>query len=126
MAPLNRYQVVSAAAPSKHRESVVIDVARLQAHGAAGDVENARRDAVRPKPVDDRAVAALPERAADGEGRTDEQEVIELVEVPLVEQEAVERGEGVREPRRGRTVDEVHVIGDREPAQHEQARRQRD
>jgi hypothetical protein len=39
-----------------------------------------------------RAVALLPEHRAEPHGRTDEDEVVELVEVPLVEQELVEPG----------------------------------
>src|ERR1700731_2026266 len=69
----------------QHREGVMVDVAGLQAHRVPGDIKNAGREAVRPETVDDRAVAAPPEQATDSEGRTDEQEVVEFVEVPLVE-----------------------------------------
>ena len=48
------------------------------------------RHAVRPEAVDQPAVAGLPQEAAEPFGRTDEHPVIELVEVPLVEQELVE------------------------------------
>ena len=60
------------------------------------------------------------------ERRPHEEEVVELVEIPLVEQEAVEQRIGVGEPLRRRPVDDVHVVGDQQPAEHHQRRRQRD
>src|SRR5262245_60896153 len=84
----------------QHGEGVVVEVAGLQPHGIAGDVEDARRDAVRPEAVDQPAVAAAPQQAAEPDGGTHEEEVVELVEVPLVEQEAVEDAVIAREPLR--------------------------
>src|SRR3984957_8719535 len=106
----------------QHREGVMVDVAGLQAHRVPGDIKNASRYAVWPESVDDRAVSALPEQATDSESRTDEQEVIEFVEVPLVEQEAIEGRKIGGEPLRCGSVDNIHVIGDEEPTEHEQAR----
>ena len=103
--PPNRYQVANARDADQHREGVVVDVAGLQPHDVARHVEHARGDAVGAEPVDDRAVAALPEQPADAERRPHEQEVVELVEVPLVEQEAVEQPDWRRPApaaRRGR------------------------
>ena len=55
----------------QHREGVVVDVAGLQPHHVAGDVEHAGRDAVGTEAVDDRAVAALPEQPpSQSAGRT--------------------------------------------------------
>src|SRR5665213_1505213 len=71
----------------QHREGVVVEVAGLQAHGALRDVEDAGRYAVRAKAVDQPAIALLPQEAAEPLGRANEDEVIELVEVPLVEKE---------------------------------------
>jgi len=70
----------------------VIDVAALQPHDIARHIDDARRDAVRPEAVDNEAVAALPEQPPDPERRANEQEVVNLVEIPFVEQEAVEIG----------------------------------
>ena len=70
-----------------HGEGVVIEVAGLQTHDAAGHVAHRRGHAIGPEAVDDEAVALLPQEAAEPHGRTHEDEVIELVEVPLVEQE---------------------------------------
>ena len=83
----------------QHGEGVVIDVAGLQPHDVARHVDDARRDAVRPEAVDDAAVAALPEQPAEPEGRAHEDEVVELVEIPFVEQEAVEERVGARQRR---------------------------
>src|SRR6185437_7589415 len=49
----------------QHGEGVVIEVAALEAHDVARDVEHARRDAVRTEAVDQPAIAAFPERAAE-------------------------------------------------------------
>src|SRR6202051_3778091 len=82
----------------QHRESVMVDIAGLQAHRTAGDVEDARRDAVRSEAVDDHAVTALPKQTADCESRTNEEEVVEFVEVPFVEQEPIKSGKLRRQP----------------------------
>ena len=79
----------------QHGEGVVIDVAGLQLHDAPRDAEHAGGGAV-DQPVDDLDVADLPQDAAEPEGRAHEDAVVELVEVPLVEQEQVERPEGAR------------------------------
>src|SRR5262245_9518905 len=81
----------------QHRKRVVIERAALQPHDIAGDVEHARRDAVRTEAVDDGAVALLPEEGAEPLRRTDEDDVVELVEVPLVQKEAVQHLVLVRE-----------------------------
>src|SRR5215467_12792762 len=73
-----------------HREGVMVEVAGLQPHDVAGDVDHPRRDAVRPEPVDQPAVAATPQQAPEPDGRPHDEEVVDLVEVPLVEQEAVD------------------------------------
>ena len=46
----------------------------------------------------------LPEQAAEPEGRADEDEVVELVKIPFVEQEFVKRLEIRREPSRARRL----------------------
>src|SRR5499433_4254629 len=73
-----------------HREGVVVEVAGLQAHHIAGDVDHARRHAVRPEAVDQPAVTAAPQQAAEPDGGPHEQEIVQLVEVPLVEEELVQ------------------------------------
>src|SRR3569832_2968231 len=75
----------------EHGEGVVIEVAALQPHDVPRHVEHARGDTVWAEAVDQPAVAALPQRAAKPLGRTREDDVVELVEIPLVEQELVER-----------------------------------
>src|SRR4029078_12030920 len=74
----------------QHRKGVVVEIARFQPHDVAGDVKNARRYAVRPKTIDQPAVAALPQQPPKPFGRANENDLIELVEIPLVEQEAVQ------------------------------------
>src|SRR5690242_14431702 len=49
----------------QHHESIVIEVATLEAAKDSRDVVGARRQAVRTKPVDGSTVALLPEHAAD-------------------------------------------------------------
>ena len=48
--PPSRYQVMKRRDADQHREGVVVDVAGLQLHDAAGDVDHARRNAVGPRP----------------------------------------------------------------------------
>src|SRR5690242_15401505 len=74
----------------QHGERVVVEIARLQSHHVAGDVDDARRDAVRPEAVDQPAVAAAPQQAGEPQHRPHDEEIVDLVEVPLVEQEAVD------------------------------------
>src|ERR1700761_1432343 len=49
----------------QHGEGIVIEVAGLDAHDVAGDVEHPRRDTIRAEAVDDGTVALLPELIAD-------------------------------------------------------------
>src|SRR5262245_15957911 len=42
----------------QHRERIVVEIAGLQPHHVAGDIDDAGRDAVRPEAVDQPAVAA--------------------------------------------------------------------
>src|ERR1700759_2949787 len=74
----------------QHREGIVIEVAGLDLDDVAGDVEHPRRHAVGTEAIDNGAVALLPELIADPFGRPHEDQVIELVEVPFVEQELVQ------------------------------------
>src|SRR5262245_10619668 len=81
----------------QHGEGIVEEIAGLQPYHSLGDIEDARRDAVRTEAVDQPAVALLPQEAAEPLGRIDENEVIELVEIPLVEQELIKRPVLLRE-----------------------------
>src|SRR6266849_46620 len=74
----------------QHGERIVIHVAGLQAHNVARDVKDPRRDAVGTEAVDQPAVAALPQQATKPQRRTYDDGVVDLVEVPLVEEEPVE------------------------------------
>src|ERR1700722_1353141 len=74
----------------QHGEGVVIEIAGLQPYHVARHIQHSRRNAVGPEAVDQPAVAALPEQAAECLGRLDENHVIDFVEVPFVEQEFVE------------------------------------
>src|SRR5579872_820052 len=73
----------------QHGKGVVIDIARLEAPGAARQHAGHARNSVGPEPVDDGAVAALPQAISDPLGRPHEEEVVQLVEIPFVEQEHV-------------------------------------
>ena len=67
--------------PHKHREGVVINIAALHFNDAARAGGDRRRNAVRPDAVNGLAVAVLPEKAADGERRFDEKEVVSYDDV---------------------------------------------
>src|SRR5438874_5765470 len=68
----------------QHGEGVMVDVSGLQPARLTGQFAGRRGDAVRPEPVDDHAVAGLPQPVAEREGALDEEPVVELVEVPFV------------------------------------------
>src|SRR6266436_7399333 len=74
----------------QHGERIVVHVAGLQAHNVARDVKDPRRDAVGTEAVDQPAVAALPQQATKPQRRPYDDGVVDLVEIPLVEEEPVE------------------------------------
>src|SRR4051794_15982316 len=63
----------------KHREGVVVEIAGLQADHVPGYIDDPRRHAVRPKAVDQPAVALLPEEAPERHRRVHQQRVVDLV-----------------------------------------------
>src|SRR5258708_5930328 len=93
-------------------EGVVVDVTALQAPGAHGEIDRPRRDAVGTDAVDDGTVALFPEPAAEREGRADEEPVVELVEIPFVEKEKINRTEPLRDECRPVWAEHVEKIGD--------------
>src|SRR3569832_923734 len=101
----------------EHGEGVVIEVTALEPHDVARDIEHPRGDAVRAEAVDQPAVAALPERVAEPLRRTHENEVVEFVEVPFVEQELVERPVLPGELARYDRTAKVEMPGDEEADQ---------
>ncbi len=102
----------------QHGEGIVVDIAGLQPHDPVGHVDDTGRDPIRAEAVDDGAVALLPEDAADGHRRLHEQGVVKLVEVPLVEQEQVDRAEGARRSIRQRRHCDVVDVGQSEAGDH--------
>src|SRR5437763_1219029 len=80
-----------------HGEGVVVDVAGLQLAGAPGEIHSDLRDPVGAESVDDLPVAAFPKNAAQRLRRIDEDRIVELVEVPLVEDEGVDRADSFGE-----------------------------
>src|SRR5579862_3429942 len=82
----------------QHREGIVVEVTRLEA--ARQDRETTRRlgKTIGAEPVDYRAIALLPEAAPERESGAHEDEIVKLVEVPLVEEEEIKRPEGARAP----------------------------
>src|SRR6516165_12800200 len=75
----------------QHCEGIMIEVSGLQSYNIAGDIQHARRDPVRTKPIDQPAVAALPQQSADPKGGSHEYPVVNLVEIPFVEEKLVQR-----------------------------------
>ena len=110
----------------QHGEGVVIEIAGLQPHDVARDVEHAGGDAVGAEAVDQPAVAALPQHAAEPLGRAHEDEVVEFVEVPLVEQEAVQQLVLAREFDRNIRPADIELPGDDEADHHHHRRQQAD
>src|SRR5512132_4387999 len=74
----------------QHGEGVEKNVSGLQPHRSSGDPHGGGGDAVGPDPVDQRPVPTLPQAAPESERRPHEDGVVELVEVPLVQQEPVD------------------------------------
>src|ERR1700761_8885913 len=70
----------------QHREGVVIEIAGLDLDDVAGDVEHPRRHAIGTEAVDDHAVALFPELIADPFRGPHKDHIVQLVEVPFVEQ----------------------------------------
>src|SRR4051812_8863800 len=67
----------------------MIDVTGLELDRAARRIQHPGGNPIRAQAVDHRAVAALPQEAADPERRAHKQEVIQLVEIPFVVEEEV-------------------------------------
>ena len=108
-----------------HGEGVVVEIAGLQSHHVARDAQHPLRHAVGPEAVDQPAVAVLPQEAAEPHRRPDEDDVIELVEVPLVEQEFVERRLLAREFDRQLRPLDIEPPGDGETDHHHHRRQHR-
>ncbi len=106
----------------QHDEGVSVEVSRLQLHDAAGDVLHAMAEALDDGLVDQPVVKALPQRVAEPEGGPDEDDVVELVEVPFVEEEQIEPAIGRGEARGRGLVDHVHVPGDAKADEHRDGR----
>ena len=109
----------------QHGEGVVVEIAGLQPDDIARHVEHARGDAVGPEAVDDEAVAALPEQPAEPHRRADKEEVVDAVEVPGVEQEAIEHALIARERRGDIGPADIELPGHQKTADHHHRRRQR-
>jgi hypothetical protein len=76
--------------PDQHGEGVVVEVSGLQPDDTRPVVSAPARRCRRAEAVDEPAVTLLPQEAAEPLRRADKDEVVELVDVPLVEQELVE------------------------------------
>src|SRR5229473_1867333 len=110
----------------QHGERIVIHVAGLQAHNVARDVKDPRRDAVGTEAVDQPAVAALPQQATKPQRRTYDDDVVDLVEVPLVEEEPVEHAMLLGELDGKLWTTDIEQPRHPPTDQHQHARQQRD
>src|SRR5712671_3938452 len=108
--------------PDHHREGVMIEVAGLQSARLPRQVAGHRGNPVRTEPIDDCTVARFPQPLAEHKSSSHERPIIQLVEVPFVQQEQVERaelrGETHREPR----IDNVEGVGNGDANQGEDQR----
>src|SRR5207248_1012287 len=82
----------------QHGEGVVVDIAGLQPACFPRQFAGRSRDAVGPEPVDDRRIAGLPQPLAERESGAHEEPVIELVEVPFVEEKQIDGPEPHGQP----------------------------
>src|SRR5258708_39567016 len=110
----------------QHGEGVMIDIARLQRRAAPRQAARDGGDAVGGEAVDDCAVAALPQGAADAQRRPHEQPVIELVEIPFVVEEEIDRPQRARQRARQFGAADIEEIGDRDAGEADDQRRQLD
>src|SRR6202521_2756006 len=105
--------------PDHHREGIVIEVAGLQSARLPRQAAGHRGNPVRTEPVDDGTVAGFPQPFAEHKSSSHERPIIQLVEVPFVQQEEVKRaelrGETHREPR----IDDIEGVGDGDADQGE-------
>src|SRR6516162_4514513 len=70
-----------------HRKRVVIEIPGLQSARLACQVACYCRDPVRAEPINDRPVAGLPQPVAERQSGPHKHPIIELVEIPSVQQE---------------------------------------
>src|SRR5579864_32433 len=74
----------------QHREGIVIEVSGLKPAREHRQASRRRGKPVGPEPIDDRAIALLPQAVAQRHGGAHEERVVELVEIPLVEEEEID------------------------------------
>jgi hypothetical protein len=73
-------QLAQADKPEQHHKRISINITRLQPHREPRAALDERRRTIGTEAVDGLLIAALPEEAADCEGRLHEDDVVELVE----------------------------------------------
>src|SRR5947209_1398165 len=93
-----------------HREGIVVQISGLEAAGLVCEVAGYRGDAVGAEAVDHCAVAGFPQTLAEHESGADEHPVIELIEIPFVQQEQVGGAELGGEANRDARVGNVEEI----------------
>ncbi len=115
-------QVAAAARTNQHHQRIGIKIARLEPAGdlAAGDDQPGH--AIGAEAIDRALIAALPEHPAEREGRANEEKIVELVNIPLMQQEIVEQVELRHEPGRPVGVADVGQPGDGEAERHDDER----
>src|SRR6185312_2965896 len=96
----------------------------LQLYDTVGDVDHPRRNTVRSDPVDDPAVAGLPEEVTEAFCPAYEQEVEQFVEIPLVEQEGVKPAMLRCEVLRHLRIADIELVREQEADKGDDDRRQ--
>src|SRR5205085_6329431 len=107
-------------------KSVVIEIAGLDLHDVASDIQYPRRHPVGTKTVDQIAVADLPQEAADPFRRADKDQIVELVKIPFVEQELIEHRLLLGEIDRQIGPLDVENVGDQKAERHHHERQRRE
>ena len=107
----------------QHHQRIAVEIARLEPRGDAVAEADRTGRAVRAEAVDRPLVAALPEQMAEPHRRADEDAVVELVEIPFVDQEAVQPGNMATNAAGASGLADVVAVGDREADQHHRERR---
>ena len=110
----------------QHREGIVIEIAGLQLHDVLGNVKHAGGYAVRAEAVDDVTVADLPQESPDPLRGPNEDQIVQFIEIPLVEQELIKQRVLLGEFDRQIRPANIEQPGDQEPQRHHHRRQERD
>src|SRR3546814_16715669 len=106
---------------SSDLKRISINITRLQPDRETGPPSDERGGAIGTETVDGAFIPALPEEAPDREGGLHEEDVVELVEIPFVEQELVKQLDLRHEELRQAGFAEIAIPREANPDRHPRA-----